>query len=949
MTINRLEYRSTDACVIGYTDLIVRIKDDKDVCQPFVISVSGYDTVVKALTAAIHKGTSLSVTQLDTGALVEELKPLGKWRNHSTKIGDLVHAVMVHESIWDPQTEKPIVLAWDGDLVKSLFAVLDERFKIPLLEEWTPWILAQLEAGDYIFDLDVMGDTSLKAVRLNLTEEQLGEIAGLGLAKGYIKIPDTAETPETIERLEGISNVTEYLKGFAPDLARRITEKYKPVHNPDIDEAHPRLAELKRTLFPAQAHVATGLAKTLENLKADLVCGEMGTGKTIIGSAVPYLMADGRPYRVLVMCPGHLVVKWAREIEATIPGAKATIIQDWRQLVLMHREMPRKPVGIEYHVISKDRAKLGYFITPSARWDDRRGVWSCSECGQVITDRDGVPVPEAFFDEPNSSNRFCSNMVWKRTWDEENKCWLNGDICNAKLWGADSKLRRFAPAEFIKKFMKGYYQMFVADECHEMKGDTGQGNVFGMLAKACGKTLALTGTLLGGYAADLFYILFRMSPETMKAEGLSYSSLNRWESRYGIVEKRIHEKSEDELLKSAKGTKKKSTTSYRRPGVSPMVFSRHLLEKVAFLELQDLAEHLPSYSEIVETVEMDYGLETGYKELEEAIADFIKRNRFSSSARGMVGTQLNTLLAYPDNPYNWEPIVVKKTGEVVTTPKNLDPDILWPKEERLLELIRKERAEGRRVYVFATYTGQKNDVTERLEKIVSEAGFKVAVLKRTVKPEKREAWLANKCKQGYEVVISNAKLVETGLDLTGSTNFPTLIWYQTGYNLFTLRQASRRSWRIGQKQPVRVYFLAYEGTLQTSCLALMGTKLEASMTLEGKFSEEGLRALADSTDMTSALAKALIEGMGEIESAEKIWARLGYSKLMETSTVPDAEEVEPETSSVVETEVAVTEEATFVVESKVKVKSTVLIVEVGIHNKKKTVIPVQQLGWDWTA
>jgi len=51
-------------------------------------------------------------------------------------------------------------------------------------------------------------------------------------------------------------------------------------------------------------------------------------------------------------------------------------------------------------------------------------------------------------------------------------------------------------------------------------------------------------------------------------------------------------------------------------------------------------------------------------------------------------------------------------------------------------------------------------------------------------------------KGGVEVVICHPKLVETGLDLLA---FPTLYFYETGYSLHTLRQASRRSWRIGQR------------------------------------------------------------------------------------------------------------------------------------------------------
>ncbi|MEL7893404.1 DEAD/DEAH box helicase, partial [Pseudomonas aeruginosa] len=40
--------------------------------------------------------------------------------------------------------------------------------------------------------------------------------------------------------------------------------------------------------------------------------------------------------------------------------------------------------------------------------------------------------------------------------------------------------------------------------------------------------------------------------------------------------------------------------------------------------------------------------------------------------------------------------------------------------------------------------------------------------------------------------------VKTGLDLL---DFPTIAFMQTGYKVYTLQQAARRSWRIGQKHP----------------------------------------------------------------------------------------------------------------------------------------------------
>jgi hypothetical protein len=110
---------------------------------------------------------------------------------------------------------------------------------------------------------------------------------------------------------------------------------------------------------------------------------------------------------------------------------------------------------------------------------------------------------------------------------------------------------------------------------------------------------------------------------------------------------------------------------------------------------------------------------------------------------------------------------------------------------------------------------------------------------------------------------------ETGLDLLA---FPTLYFYETGYSLHTLRQASRRSWRIGQKHPVRVKFLITKDTTQTTCLRLMGKKMLVALMMEGKFSGEGIHSLESDDDMMSAMARELVERGRVGESADAVWA-----------------------------------------------------------------------------
>ena len=113
---------------------------------------------------------------------------------------------------------------------------------------------------------------------------------------------------------------------------------------------------------------------------------------------------------------------------------------------------------------------------------------------------------------------------------------------------------------------------------------------------------------------------------------------------------------------------------------------------------------------------------------------------------------------------------------------------------------------------FAVYTN-KHDVTVRLEQLFRAEGIRAAILRANVPTHRREASYREQLRRGIDVAICHPKIVETGL-----LDFPTILFHETGYSLHTLRQSSRRSWRIGQSRPVEVKFFAYKGTMQELCL-----------------------------------------------------------------------------------------------------------------------------------
>src|ERR1019366_3102105 len=117
----------------------------------------------------------------------------------------------------------------------------------------------------------------------------------------------------------------------------------------------------------------------------------------------------------------------------------------------------------------------------------------------------------------------------------------------------------------------------------------------------------------------------------------------------------------------------------------------------------------------------------------------------------------------------------------------------------------------------------------------------------------------------------------------------------------TLRQSSRRSWRIGQRRPVEVKFFAYIGTMQEVCLRLMGKRLLVALAMEGKFASEGLQAVDGDDDMLTAMARELVENKGIGESADSIWRNV--QQLRPSTSAAAAQE--PEEWPILQSEISV--------------------------------------------
>ncbi|MBA4243710.1 MAG: DEAD/DEAH box helicase [Pseudomonas sp.] len=421
----------------------------------------------------------------------------------------------------------------------------------------------------------------------------------------------------------------------------------------------------------------------------------------------------------------------------------------------------------------------------------------------------------------------------------------------------------YQPSEFIKRYLpQGTFDLLIADEAHEYKnGGSAQGQAMGVLAAKSRKTLLLTGTLMGGYGDDLFYLLFRALPGRMIEDGYKPSKSGSMTSAamafmrdHGVL-KDIYSESTGTAHKTAKGSKI-SVRTVKAPGFGPKGVLRCVLPFTVFLKLKDIGGNvLPPYDEEFREVGMDNEQASAYRNLSSRLSQELKQ-ALARRDTTLLGVVLNVLLAWPDTCFRAETVTHPRTRELLAFVASQFNELeVMPKERELIEICRQEKAEGRKILVYSVYTGTR-DTTSRLKLLLEQEGFKVAVLRASVDASRREDWIAEQLDRGIDVLITNPELVKTGLDLL---EFPTIVFMQSGYNVYSLQQAARRSWRIGQKLAVKVIYLGYAATSQMTCLALMARKIMVSQSTSGDVPESGLEVLNQHGDSVEvALARQLV-------------------------------------------------------------------------------------------
>lgn len=313
-----------------------------------------------------------------------------------------------------------------------------------------------------------------------------------------------------------------YITKYGPALALSILQDMESLLTEEQALDPDGLVLMDTSLIPQQVRCVNGVMALMKHHKRFAFLLEtMGLGKTpqtlaaIYGnecrkvmarygdSSIAEMFANGHlpMFRAIIMCPGHLCMKWVEQIKQEIPFSTAKVIGDYSDLIAIQEKGPER-TGAEFYVISKDFAKLDAAWTPIPSTVGRLPVqrvicrpcyessgrvifkpntqrakcrccggsdWMtqdmtsvgrqygliCPSCGNVL-----IKYSSKYVTEDRVSDLTLRPADFATRKDSNERCY----ICGAELWGVDAK-NIGGESQAHKKWKKiSYYRNF------QMKG-----------------------------------------------------------------------------------------------------------------------------------------------------------------------------------------------------------------------------------------------------------------------------------------------------------------------------------------------------------------------------------------------------------------------------------------------------------------------------------------------
>ncbi len=255
----------------------------------------------------------------------------------------------------------------------------------------------------------------------------------------------------------------------------------------------------------------------------------------------------------------------------------------------------------------------------------------------------------------------------------------------------------------------------------------------------------------------------------------------------------------------------------------------------------EVATDLPDKQEVVASVEFDDAQADLYESIrlstEKTVRDALA-NKGLGSSQFEILEALVRLRQVCCDPRLLPSSSASSTGAVVPASAKLD----W-----LMETLPRMLDEGRRVLLFSQFTGMLALIEEAL------AERRMRWVKLTGQSQNRDAIIDRFTSGEVPLFLISLKAGGTGLNLPQAD---AVIHYDPWWNPAVQEQATARAHRIGQTQPVLVYRLVAQGTIEERILALQERKAALANGLYSDATARGETMLSED-DLT-----ALLEPLG---------------------------------------------------------------------------------------
>lgn len=673
-------------------------------------------------------------------------------------------------------------------------------------------------------------------------------------------------------------------------------------------------------LFDNQKNIINAFTRYFKKERAGFLISQPGSGKTSMAISISNLWKSNKNKNIFVLCPPHLNKKWSMDISVLAQNAmvyECDSVQDYinkiepeiskrncTNFILVNPKLLKHSYGYQldwddtflYHMynlrkknllfkdkiyapnrdrVTRDKQYLPYHQYISTYKEKNE------ECPDIKTIHRFGAAPR-IIKTCYDSNKELDKLLSKAftTFKHVSLYYNNGPILDRIINQSVSEKEinsNFVSLDwYLQRKGRHNVDFFIIDEMHLFLSDSMQGEGAQRIASCAKKVLGLTGTVFNGMVTNLFFMLRNFFPAKLKdLKGFYFNRNNlaasktNFKNYYGNKEKVASPYSGDlrniiregshvtETLNQRPskinsigytyidqdGSVRQDSTGFNEykvkdiPGINPEIFTQVMSSCCIFMTMSDMSNELPEINESVISCNLDSNIKDDYDKL-------LKEMKASDTPNLVKAQKINKIAGWLDHPC----IIPDDHFNFRSCEGNNN------KLDELLKIVNHHDNECVLVY---TYYDKYSPINNEILQTLISNGIKANILTDSITPAKRIDWFKKQKDNGVRVVIVNPKLIETGLDLL---DFTTIVFYQLNSNFFTMRQASRRSYRLNQKNNVSLYYLYYKGTVQENIISVMAERLKAVKILEGDFEDEGLEAMtnADKADSSDEIFNKMI-------------------------------------------------------------------------------------------